>query len=167
MDRKSQSLQFAVSLKGMADKPIRASNPYSEELKKAAKHIEWLELILTGITYADRRTIAKLTRKKAILEKMVKDRDDKIGLHKQQMQSKQTLHDKELKRVNKRNDRSLVIASKISRADVHKIERKFIKDLQTGFQKGNALSNARWNNSSGVTATDGGTDGGWHQVYVR
>lgn len=75
--RPNKSHKIIAELKYSAKTAVSVPNPNSALLKSTAKHIEWMELLLTGITGRERGTIAKLTRRNKQLEKMVFCRDEK------------------------------------------------------------------------------------------
>lgn len=142
--RESKSQRLALRLRSMGAAKVTTDNPYKDELEKAAKHIEWLELIVTGLSYNEKRTIASLTRRVGTLERMVERRDEKLknfnDWHKDQ---KRHWNEKtrELKSIHKFE---LKEAKKISDTDRHKIEKDFIKHLRTSVEIQNALNMTRW-----------------------
>ncbi len=165
--RTNKSQRIAKGLKTLSGSPISIIMPASEELEEAGKHIEWLELVLTGVSYADRNTIARLSTKIKRQARMIKDRDHKIARHDLNIRKLKQEHKMTLTKNERRHRREVAQAKHISREERHNIEKKFIKSLQTGFQKGNALSQARWEgahspkHSGGTSSTY--NDGGWKQ----
>ena len=166
------SQKLADNLKNLSQKTVQVTMPHQDELKKAAKHIEWLELILTGISYADRRTIAKLTRKVRDQKRMLGNRDDRLNRHKLAIKALKQEHAKSTKKALKFAQHEIKRAGRIThKEEIDRVEKQFIKDLQTGFQKGNALSQARWEEyvrkeSASSTCTTGADSGGWKQ-YIE
>jgi hypothetical protein len=166
--RPNKSHTLIDELKHLAHEEIAIPNPLADLLEKTAQHIEWLELLVTGITGRERKTIAKLTRRVNTLEKMVESRDRKINEHKDVLmvvKREFKLNEKDLK---EQHAEKLKEAAIVDQETVHQIERKFIKDLQTGFQKENALSQARWEGQARSTYASGtaASDGGWKQ-YIQ
>lgn len=164
--RKNKSHKLANSLKRMGNTTVNVNNPFAKEMADAAKHIEWLELILTGISYADRNTIAKLTRKVGMQKVMIDKRDVKIRLHGMEIKKLKEVHRNITGRTAREHKAELVRAGRISQEDRHQIERDFIKDLQTGFQKGNELAKARWEgrNEYRSSSTSNTVNHGWRSV---
>lgn len=176
-NRGNKSQKIASELKSFAKSRVNVINPLAKEMEKAAKHIEWLELILTGISYADRNTIIKLGQKTKRQETMLLTRDiklKKLGATNKLLEKK---HLEQLAIRDKKHARELTLAKKLTVKQVHDIEKNFIKDLQTGFQKGNALSKARFEGMdsgastveirNGTCATDRYDGGGWVQYIQR
>lgn len=151
--RPNKSNRIIGNLKSMANLQVKVENPFAAELEKAAKHIEWLELLVTGITGRERGTIGKLTRRVKTLERMVEARDAKVREHKDVLSVIKRECKLEMQRQEKRHKRELKAAERVSQEQCHEIEKQFIKDLQTGFEKGNALSQARWEGSARGTAS--------------
>lgn len=75
--RPNKSHKIIEELKYLAHEEISIANPLADVLKKTAKHIEWLELLVTGITGRERNTIAMLTRLTKRQTRMIALRDEK------------------------------------------------------------------------------------------
>jgi hypothetical protein len=108
--------------------------PDSEEFKKIANHIRFLEMICTGLSYADRRTISKLQRRVNTLEAMVERRDEKIRWHKHVV--KETVDEWKVILEHKEEifRQRLEEARKITPEQAHKIEANFVKNLKTNYE---------------------------------
>ena len=143
--RANKSQRIVKQLKSISNRPLSAKNPYEKELNDAAKHIEWLELIVTGLSYADKCTIAKLQRRVGTLQRMVERRDEKLrgynDWHTYEIQQWR----KEVKQLKKAHKRELKKARKISSSVRHQIEKDFIKGLKTNHEIQKAIATARWN----------------------
>lgn len=77
--RTSKSQKIAAELRQAGNAYVRVKNPEKELMEKTAKHIEWLELLATGLSYADKKTIVTLTRRQKANEKKIAARDLKIA----------------------------------------------------------------------------------------
>lgn len=84
MQNKNKSHLLAAELKHLSAMQVDINNPFEKLMEDAAKHIEWMELILTGISCKERSTIAKLNRRVNRLEVMVTARDSKLKWMKNQ-----------------------------------------------------------------------------------
>lgn len=151
-ERRNKSQTYAAFLKKMSDGvaatiSVNGRNttvpiPNGDDLKKIASHIQFLEMCVTGLSYADRRTIAKLTRRIGTLERMVANRDAKIDEHKDQVSALQTEHKAYVEHITEKFERELAHAKKITPKQAHEIEKKFIENLQTNYEIRQALSKA-------------------------
>lgn len=143
-ERRNKSQAYAAFLKKMsggvaATISVNGRNttvpiPNGDDLKKIASHIQFLEMCVTGLSYADRRTIAKLTRRIGTLERMVFNRDAKIRKHKQDMSQLKTEYEAYAQHMKEEFERDLAKAKKITSKQAHEIEKNFIKNLQTSYE---------------------------------
>lgn len=168
--RQGKSQLLANELKEISDRPIRASNPFSGNLKKAATHIEWLELVVTGLSHRERTTIAKIERHRKDLVRRLDAKDLKIGELKVALKAlneelKETHKNWEMEVRGLENEKRELTPELREEA-----ERGFIKNLQTfeekqrtnkrAYDKGVADSH-----SSRYASGTAATDNEWKQVY--
>lgn len=171
--RQSKSQRLAGELRSMADRPIRASNPFSKELKSVAKHMDWLELVITGLSHKDRNNIAKIERHRKDLVRRLDVKDLKIGELKVALRAL----NEELKELHKNWESEVRGLEKEKRELTPELreeaERDFIKGLQTFNQK--QLNNVKAFNRDVESYSkqrvprfnSAATDSGWTQVLYK
>lgn len=77
-DRKTKSYKIIDELDANCTGTVAVQNPFSEIMESAKKHIEFLEMCLTGITGRERNTIVKLEKELRAEKKKVAYRDSKL-----------------------------------------------------------------------------------------
>lgn len=87
MNRQNKSHLVIETLKQIAGAHIRAPNPYQKDLIESAEHIEWLELLVTGITVKDRNSIVALKRQQRRGEAKIIRRDTAIDVLRHKMKA--------------------------------------------------------------------------------
>lgn len=165
--RPNKSHKMIETLRRNSNENLSIRNPLADVMENAAKHIEWLELLVTGISGRERQTIAKLTRSEKRLEKMVDNRDRKLT----QAKAKATLtlsnHKGEMNEL-KAEHKGEVAWLKECKIDSKlpglrdAIERDFIKKMQTSKVTDENHSAARMLASQLDYERYG--KGGWQQV---
>lgn len=134
--RPNKSHKMIQDLKRASGETVSIQNPMAVMMENAAKHIEWLELLVTGIKGRERNTIVKLTRREKTLMKMVDNRDRKIAEHKSKVAYIKNEHKEEIQGLNGCH-KDEVKWLKQCKIDTHlpglrdAIERDFIKKMQT------------------------------------
>ncbi len=146
--RANKSQRLARDLKVISSRRITADNPFKDQLEATAKHIEWLELIVTGLTYAEKRTIAKLTRRVGTLERMIELRNEKLARFNDWHKHEKSKWRDETRKLKREYKRKLKRAEKIDDYKRHKIEKEFIKFLQTDPEIQQRIQRARWDGLS-------------------
>lgn len=151
-ERTNASQQYAGFLEKLSDtaamrihvagQNINVPLPQGDEFKKIAAHMRFLELCVTGISHNERRTIAKLTRRISTLERMVATRDAKIRHHKQELSQMKSEYEAYAKHMQEQFERDLEKAKKITPEKAHEIEKNFIKNLQTSYERQQEQSRA-------------------------
>lgn len=164
--RPNKSHKLINELKHLSANEVAIPNPFAKLMEKTAKHIEWLELLVTGITGRERQTIAKLTRRVATLETMVAKRDNKNEeMVRDRKQAKKDfakekkeaieMFEREYDHIKKRK---LEILPKIR----EQIEREFIARMQTTKDNNDSESARQMLERQLRAHVD--RSGGWHQV---
>jgi len=134
--RESKSQELARLLESRAKTgKVNVVNPWVDEMESAAKHIRFLELICTGLTYADKQTIAKLVRRKKALETRLVAKDEKIKELKSNITEMKKMLKRELDDAHKYYDERIAELKEYKVEETNElreaIEREFIKRLLT------------------------------------
>lgn len=163
--RENKSRRTANQLKDWGDRDVVVSNPLAKEMKDAAKHIEWLELIVTGLSHKDRNTICKIERHRKRLESMVLLRDQKLNekdavIKHLKQELKDTHKNWEIEVQGMEKEKKELTPELRDEA-----EKEFIKNLQTCDQRMRAKRTAYLRGQGEHYTINSATDGGWKQVF--
>lgn len=135
----NKSRRLATDLRDGMEEKVRIDNPFAKLMEDAAKHIEWLELIVTGISHKDRNTIAKLARRKKLDDEMIARRDAKIEELKREISDLKRDHKDEVRGIAEEHaeEYEWLKRKKFNEFDDkmrEAIEREFIEQLLTSKQ---------------------------------